>query len=139
MQEVEIVEQAEPVQQSFLSWAASALPQPLLLLLVLGGFVSFVLALILVTRGKGAMAAAALVLIVHVPVFIGVLAALNGAINAFVVVATSETAPKPSEIAAGVSAALIGPLLGIVLASPGYAVAAVGAFLRSFSRQTDSD
>jgi hypothetical protein len=138
MDDAEFIEQAAPAQQSFLSWATSAVPGPFLLLLLLTGFLSFVTALILVTRGRGAMAAAALVLVVHVPVFIGVLAALNGSINALVVIASSPVAPKPSEIAAGVSAALFSPLFGIALAAPGYGVAAVGAFVRAFSRQADS-
>ena len=139
MDEVDFVEQAEPLPQSLLSWATSALPEPFLLLLLLAGFVSFVLALILVTRGKGAMAAASIVLVVHVPVFIGVVAALNGAISALIVISSSQTAPKPVEIAGGVAAALVGPMLGIVLAAPGYGVAAIGAFVRSFRSGTESD
>ena len=77
------------------------------------------------------MAAAALVLIVHVPILIGVAAGLCGAANALIAIARSLTPPEVSEFAAGISAMLLGPLIGILMAAPGYAVAAIGAFTRS--------
>lgn len=61
---------AEPVQQSYLSWMFTALGFPYLILLPLTALVCFVLALIIVVRGKGPMAAASLILIIHIPLLI---------------------------------------------------------------------
>jgi len=47
---------AEPVQQSLLSWMFTALGFPYVVLLPLAGFLCFLLALIVVIRGKGPMA-----------------------------------------------------------------------------------
>ncbi len=123
---------AEPVQQSLLSWMFTALGFPYVILLPLAGLLSFLLALVIVLRGKGPMAGAALILIVHVPLFIGVFAAIQGAIASYTVIAMSASTPKPSEVAAGISTALVAPLVGMLLMVPGYATAALGAFIRSF-------
>ena len=124
--------EGEAVGQSFLSWMFHALGFPYVILLPLAGLVCFLLALILVLRGKGPMAAAGLILIVHVPLLIGVFAAIQGGIASYTIIATSATTPKPSEVAAGISTALFAPLVGMVLMVPGYATAALGAFIRSF-------
>ena len=79
------------------------------------------------------MAAAALILIVHVPLFIGVFAAVQGAIASYTVIAMSGASPKPSEVAAGISTALVAPLVGMLLTVPGYATATLGALIRSFT------
>ncbi len=126
----------EPVQQSFLSWIIESISVPFTLLLLLSGIACFVTALILVRRSKGPMAAAALVLVVHIPLFIGVLAALFGVLHALRTIATS-TAPRPTDYAAGVSAVLFGPIAGIAMSAPGYAVAVIGAFLRSVRDESD--
>ena len=128
---LEDAEAIEPFQVSFLSWIIESLSGPLLLLLLLSGVMCFIVALILVRRGEGPFAAAALVLIVNVPVFIGVFAGMYGSLSALRAVALSVGTPKPSEVVAIVVAVLLGPLLGILLALPGYAVAASGAYLRA--------
>ena len=128
---------AVPVQQSYLSWMFAALG-PYALLLPLAGLLCFLLALVLVARGKGPMVAACLILIVHVPLLIGVFAALQGGIASYTVIAASATTPKPSDVAAGISTALFAPLVGMMLMVPGYATAAVGAFIRSLAPNTDS-
>jgi hypothetical protein len=102
------------------------------IVLPLAGLICFLLALILVLRGKGPMAAAGLILIVHVPLLIGVFAAIQGAIASYTLIAMSATTPKPSELAAGISMALVAPMVGMVLMVPGYATAALGAIIRSF-------
>lgn len=130
--------EAEQVGQSYLGWMLAALGVPYMILLPLAGLVCFLLALILVLRGKGPMAATALILIVHVPLLIGVFAAIQGGIASYRVIAMSETAPKPSEVAAGVSVALFAPLVGMLLMVPGYAAAAVGAFIRAIAAKTES-
>ena len=72
------MEADQPVQQSLVNWILTALGFPYMIVLPLAGILCFSLALILVIRGKGPMAAAALILIVHVPLLIGVFAALQG-------------------------------------------------------------
>jgi hypothetical protein len=128
---------AEFVQQSYLSWMFASLGA-YALLLPLAGLLCFLLALVLVVRGKGPMAAASLILIVHVPLLIGVFAAIHGGIASYMVIAASSTTPKPSEVAAGISTALVAPLIGMMLMVPGYATAAVGGFIRSLAAKTDS-
>lgn len=128
---------AEPVQQSLLGWVFSALGVPYVLLLPIAGLVCFLLAVVVVLRGKGPMAVAALILIVHVPLLIGVFAAVQGAIASYTVIAMSGASPKPAEVAAGISTALVAPLVGMLMMVPGYATAALGAFIRSFSNHAD--
>jgi hypothetical protein len=100
--------------------------------------VCFLLALIIVIRGNGPMAIAALILIVHVPLLIGIFAAIQGAIASYTIIAMGGAAPKPSEVAAGISTALVAPLVGILLMVPGYATAALGAFIRSLQPNAKS-
>ena len=122
---------AEPVQRSLLSWMMTALGFPYIVILPLAGLLCFLLAGFIVLRGKGPMAAAALILIVHVPLLIGIFAAIQGAIASYTVIATSVSSPKPSEMAAGISTALFAPLVGMLLMVPSYATAALGALIRS--------
>jgi hypothetical protein len=122
--------EAEPGSQSYLSWMLTALG-PYGILLPLAGLICFLLALILVLRGKGPMAAAGLILIVHVPLLIGVFAAIQGAIESYTIIASCATTPKPSVLAAGISTGLSAPLVGMLLMVPGYATAALGALIRS--------
>ncbi len=49
---------------------------------------------------------------------VGLLGTVHGMINAFIVIATSPGQPKPSELAAGISTALITTALGLLLAIP---------------------
>ena len=128
----------EPVQQSLLSWMFTALGFPYLILLPLAGALCFFLALIVVIRGKGPMAAAALILIVHVPLLIGVFAAIQGGIASYAVIAMSEATPKPADVAAGISTALVAPMVGMLLMVPAYATAVIGAFTRALGANTES-
>ena len=109
-----------------------ALGFPYVILLPLTGLLCFVFALIIVLRGKGPMAGASLILIVHIPLLIGVFAAIQGGIASYTIIAMSSSTPKPSEVAAGISTALIAPMVGMLLMIPGYATAALGSFVRSF-------
>ena len=129
--------EAEPVRQSLFHWMFTSLGFPYLLLLPLAGLLSFLLALLVVIRGKGSMAGAALILIVHVPFLIGVFAAIQGAIASYTVIATSAMTPKPSELAAGISTALVAPMIGMLLMVPGYLTAALGAFVRAITAKTE--
>ena len=81
--------EAELVGQSYFSWMSNALG-PYAILLPLAGLICFLLALILVLRGKGPMAAAGLILVAHVPLLIGVFAAIQGGIASYTVIATAD-------------------------------------------------
>ncbi len=123
--------EAEPVRQSLLTWIYNALGIPYVILLPLAAFLCFVFALIIVLRGKGPMAGASLILVVHIPLLVGVFAAIQGGIASYAVIAMSSGTPKPSEVAAGISTALVAPLVGMLLMIPGYATAVLGSFIRS--------
>ena len=127
---------AEP--QSLLSWAFMGLGPIYLTLLLLAALSSFVLALIIVTRGKGGMASTALLFIIPLPFLIGIFATLQGSIHSFTIIAMSEAAPKPAEIAQGISLALVAPLVGLLLMVPAYAVAVLGSLVRSLRAGQDS-
>jgi len=129
------MQDAEPVRQSFLSRLYNALGFQYAILLPLAGLSCFVLALFLVLRGKGFMAAAGLILIVHVPLLIGVFASIQGLITSYSIIAVSAMTPKPSELAAGYSMALAAPMVGMVLVVPGYATAVIGAIVRSIAAE----
>lgn len=52
---------------------------------------------------------------------VGLLGTVQGMISAFIVIATSPGQPKPSELAAGISTALVTTALGLLLAIPAIA------------------
>lgn len=52
---------------------------------------------------------------------VGLLGTVDGMVRSFTVIATSVTTPKPSELAAGISTALITTLVGLVIAIPAIA------------------
>src|SRR5581483_5717516 len=95
--------------------------------------VAFVLSLVIVFRGRGPLAGAALVFVVPMPFFIGLYGALEGAIAMYSVIAATVVQPKPSELAYGTSLALAAPLVGTLLMAPAYLVATVGSFVRSLT------
>ena len=132
------MQESEAVSQSLLTLAISALGPVYTVLLPLSAFVCFVLVLTVVLRGKGPMAAAALVLLVHVPLLIGIFAAIQGAMASYRVIAMSEVAPRPSDLAIGISTALIAPLVALVLTVPSYVTAVVGSFIRSLVEKNRS-
>jgi hypothetical protein len=108
------------------------------IVLPLAAFVCFVLTVLVVSRGKGPMAVAALILIVPVPLLIAVFAAIRGAIASYTIIAMSGSAPKPSEVAEGISTALFAPMVAMVLMAPSYAVATLGAAIRSLLTNGES-
>jgi len=67
---------------------------------------------------------------------VGLLGTVQGMIASFQVIATSTTAPKPSELAAGISTALVTTLVGLWLAIP--AVAAFAMF-KNWLQRLNSD
>lgn len=126
-----------PVRHSFLSLFFSSLGIELTLLLALAGMLSLVMATLIVTRGRGPLAGAALVMIAAVPMLIGILAGLQGAIATFIVIAQSAVTPKPAELGAGTLQALMAPLAGILAGGPGCLVALVGSLIRALASRSE--
>lgn len=126
----------EPASQSLLTWTVMALGA-YGFLLVAAGLVSFLVSLLIVIRGRGPMAVAALVLIVPLPLLIGVLGAWHGAVASFGTIAMSGAEVKTSEFAGAVIAMLARPIVGMLFMAPGYVVAAGGSFIRSMLSTTN--
>lgn len=125
-------------QESLLLWLYNSLGLMYSVVLPLSGLVSFLLALLLVIRGRGPFLGVALFLIVHVPMLIGVYAAVQGVISMYSLISMSAGTPKPSEIAAGISTALVSITVGMFLMIPGYAVAAIGSLVRALTLSVPS-
>lgn len=127
----------EPVRQSYLQFLYSALGIKYTLLLPLAGLAAFVVTLIVVIRGKGSLAGVTLLFIVPAPFFIGLYGALEGTVASYQVIAASAVQPKPSELAQGISMALVTPMIGLLLMVPAYATATIGLLVRSLSASAD--
>ena len=121
----------EPAQESLLHFYYSALGLRYSVMLPLAALVSFALVLLIVIRGRGPLASAALLISLSLPLLVGLHGALDGLIAAFTVIASSNKQPKPSEIAQGWSMALVAPLLGMMLVGPSLLTALVGSVVRS--------
>jgi hypothetical protein len=131
--------ESEPIQQSLLSWAFRSLGATYVILLPLVALLSFIFVVILLSRGRGPMAAASILLFVHTPLMIGLFAALQGMIASYQVIASSGSTPKPAEMAQGISMALIAPLVAILLMIPSYLAAAIGTLVRAISAKSDAN
>ena len=125
---------ADYAQQSMLSWMLSSLGPWYTVILPLSAFACLLLILILVWRGNTPMAAAALLLAVFAPLLIGIFAYLQGTISCYYVIASSGATPDASKVAEAVSASLVAPTVSMVLSAPGFVIAILGAFVRSFAR-----
>jgi hypothetical protein len=131
--------EAGPPQQSYLGWVLRALGYEYALILSLAALACLVLTLVVAFRGKGPMAGVALVLIVPVPFLIGVFAGIRHAILALNVIAVGGGPSEVSRLGEAISAALVAPLVGLVMTVPGYGVAAVGSLIRSFRNESSVD
>jgi hypothetical protein len=120
--------------QSLFGWMFSALGPLYMILLPLAGILSFLLALLVVTRGKGPIAGAALLLVVNVPLFVGIFSAIQGLISSYVVIAQSGATPKPFDVTAAMATALIAPLIAMLFMVPGYLVALVGSLVQALGQ-----
>lgn len=126
---------AEPARVAMLEWMFRMLGLFYGILLPLAGLVSFLLVLILLLRGKGPMAAASLVLIVHIPLLIGLFAAIEGGIQTCTVI--HGVAPTSAEFAIGISTSLVAPLVGMLMMVPGYLAAVIGTFIRAVRSESE--
>ena len=125
-------------QQNILAWMFHALGPMYILLLPLAGLTAFVLAFLIVTRGRGPMAAAALVLVVHIPLLVGLFGVVHGMLASLSVIAQSSATPKPAEIAQGISLSLFAAIVGMFLCAPAYLTAAIGSFARCMKAKSDT-
>jgi hypothetical protein len=121
-----------PPQQSLLGWIVGALGYHYAILLPLSALVSFVLTLILVTRGKGPMAGFALLLIIPVPLLVGMWTAIEHGILAIRAINLIDSDPRPGHFAAIALKSLVGPLVGMAFMAPSYVLAIIGCLSRSF-------
>ncbi|HEX5447394.1 MAG TPA: hypothetical protein VFW87_26505 [Pirellulales bacterium] len=120
-----------------MTWVFRALGLKYSLLLPLAALVALLLTLVVLLRGKGPMAAGALVLIVPMPFFVGLYGGIDGLIAIYTVIAASAIQPKPSELAEGTSMALAAPMIGMLLMAPAYVLAMVGLIVRSMVAPKD--
>ena len=120
-----------PRQQSYLEFIVNALGWRYTFLLPLAALASFVLILALVLRGKGSTLSAALVLLVPLPFLVGILGYVDGIVASLQVIAMSDTAPKASQLAEGMSMAFVTIWIGMLLSIPGLLLAIGGTFVRS--------
>ena len=127
---------AEPVRQSFALWFFSALGWRYALLLPLTGLLAFVLILVLLIRGRSWATGAAIVLLAPLPLLVGLLGTIDGAILSHMVIASSDVTPKPSAVAEGISTSLITALVGLLLMVPNYILAVVGLLIRALQAET---
>jgi len=58
--------------------------------------------------------------LISVALLIGSFAAIRSVIASCSVIATSGTPSRPAEVAAGISTALLAPLVGMLFMTPGY-------------------
>jgi biopolymer transport protein ExbB len=71
---------------------------------------------------------------------LGLLGTVSGMVGSFQVIAQSATAPKPSELATGISQALVTTLIGIMLAIPAIAAfALLKNWLQTLNADVDSE
>jgi hypothetical protein len=121
----------EPVQQSLLQFYYSALGLRYSVMLPLAAIVGFALVLLIVIRGRGPLASAALLISLSLPLLVGLHGALDGMMAAYLVIASSEIMPKPSEYAMGSAMSCALPLVGMMLMGPSLLAALVGSVMRS--------
>ncbi|MGD9645444.1 MAG: hypothetical protein AB7U73_07015 [Pirellulales bacterium] len=124
-------ESYEPVRQSLLHFYYSALGLQYSVLLPLAAMIGLALVLLIVMRGRGPLASAALLISLSLPLLVGVYAALDGLLVSYQVIAYSTSMPKPSEYAQAYAMALVAPQLGMFLMAPSLLAALIGSVLRA--------
>jgi hypothetical protein len=119
-------------QQSILSWLIHSAGL-FGLLVVLSSLVVSIGALIVVVASRRPGLIAACFPWLLLPLGLACFGMIWGSVQSFMVIASSEVAPKPKDLAEGVSVALVCPLLALALTFPGYLVLSIGLFLRTLA------
>ena len=120
-------------RESYVMWMIRCMG-PIGLLIPVAGLCCFVLTLIVVSRGQGPFAFAALVFLVPIPFLLGLFGTVQGMILSLQVIATSTVAPRPSEISDGIATSLFNPMLGLMFMTPSYLAATIGSIFRSCAK-----
>lgn len=123
------------VQRSLLSWEFSSMGLYGFVIPFLA-FVIFVGACAVVLAARRPAVIAAYLVVLPLPLLIGIFGSLHGFINALQVIAQASAAPKPSEIAEGVSTGLFTTLVALLLSFPAYFVVAGGLVVRTLLDKT---
>lgn len=121
-----------PVPQSGLSLIISGMGAKYGLLLLAAASTSVAVTLLLMFRGRGAALGPALLLIVPLPLVVAAFAVVGGVMDSYGVIASSDVAPKPSEVAQGFSRAISTALGAICFMFPIGILAVVGGLVRAF-------
>lgn len=123
-------------QRSYLSWMFSAMGPFYGLLIPFVGFILFIGACLVVGANRRPAVIAAFLVFLPLPMMIGLFGSLQGFIASLLIMASAGTAPKPSELAEGVSMGLFTTLVGLLVTFPGYLVLAFGLFFRTLAHKT---
>lgn len=118
--------------QSYVQFYFDLLGLTVALVLPLSGLVAFVLTLLLVNRGKGISVGPALILIVPLPMYIGLFAALNILLGILPPIPKLNYEPRLGELAFTYWAAEYAIRAGMLWSIPAYLTAVIGTTVRSF-------
>lgn len=128
----------EPVvQQSFMMWYFTSLGLKYAIVLPCAGLFSLIATLLILIRGRGPFVSSGLILAVSAPVFIGLVGAVDGVVAVYQVIGMSSAQPKPSELAGGVSMALVALQVGVTFAFPTFSIAVIGSIVRALTERIE--
>jgi len=127
---------AEPMEVSVM-WGLRLLGPFYSILLLLTGVTCFLLVVVLVVRGKGSIAAAPLLLIAHLPLLIGLFAAVHGGILDYLEIATNGDPPRPATMGSAIARPLVALLGGMLMTFPGYLAATVASFVQAIKATSE--
>ena len=94
-------------------------------------FFSFVLVLLVVIRGRGPTVGPALVLLVPMPVYLGLLGTLDGLLAAGRIMEQSGVEPELWALGGAGASSLVTLVVGTMLTIPAFLTGAIGAFVRA--------
>lgn len=127
-----MVTMQEPLpKQSALSWFVDALGPFYLVVLPLLGLLLLFGGLMVVIASRRPAVIAACLAFVALPLLLGLLGMLQGMVESFTVISTTLTQPRPGDIAAGFSSAMVVPLVSLIVTLPGYLILATGLVFRT--------
>lgn len=104
----------------------------------LAALVSLLAVVVLLRYGKGHLTGTAIIFFCALPALVGFYAKVQGLFNASETIAFSGASVKLEELVMDFSTAIISTIVGILLATPTYFIAAIGCFIRSLSAKPES-
>jgi len=124
-----------PRRESMLLFSFNALGWRYTLAIPFFAFLAFVLALILVIRGRTWATGPATLMVVAMPMLVGVFAWIEGLMVGYLTFASSPVITRSNDLYAGYAASIVPPMVALLLSVPAYLVALVGLFLRAMTEQ----